>query len=104
LRKKYLLVDREVTPYKVEEELKMAIGKLAASNGMALKESQKDAALRIMQYFVKVNNKVPHRYHNYVALNIVDLFSFYSPAKAIDLGAIALGLVGLSESYKEDDV
>lgn len=78
----------------------MALGKLAASNEMALKENQKDVALRIMQYFVKVNNKVPHRYHNYIALNVVDLFSFHSPSKITDLGAVALGLVKLSESYK----
>lgn len=104
LRKKYLLVDREVTPYKVDEELKMAISKLAATNEMTLKDNQKDAALRIMQYFVKISNKIPHRYHNYVALNVVDLFSFHSPSKSLDLGAIALGLVGLADSYKETDV
>jgi signal recognition particle receptor subunit beta len=82
----------------------MALNKLAASNDLVLKENQKDAALRIMQYFVKVNNKVPHRYHNYIALNVVDLHSFYSPSKITDLGAVALGLVGLAESYKEADV
>lgn len=60
--------------------------------------------MRIMEYFVKVNNKIPHRYHNYIALNVVDLHSFFAPSKIIDLGAIALGLVALAESYKESDV
>jgi hypothetical protein len=80
------------------------LNKLAASNQIVLKENQQDSALRIMEYFVKVNNKIPHRYHNYMALNVVDLHSFYAPSKIIDLGAVALGLVALAESYKEANV
>jgi hypothetical protein len=57
-----------------------------------------------MQYFVKAYNKVPHRYHNYIALNVIDLYSFHPPSKIADLGAVALGLVGLADSYKEADV
>jgi hypothetical protein len=57
-----------------------------------------------MQYFVKVSNKIPHRYHNYLVIIVVDLFSFYTISKITDLGAIGLGLVGISESYRETDV
>ncbi len=84
--------------------MKLGLSKLASSNQMMLKENQQDAALRIMEYFVKASNKVPHRYHNYIALNVVDLHSFYAPSKIVDLGAVALGLVALAESYKETDV
>lgn len=88
----------------LEEELKLSLDKLATINDLQLRENQKDAALRIMQYFVKVSGKVPHRYHNYMALNVVDLFSFHSPTKITDLGAITLGLVKIAEAYKEADV
>lgn len=57
-----------------------------------------------MQYFVKVSSKIPHRYHNYIALIVVDLFSFYTVSKVIDVGAVVLGLIGLSESYRELNV
>lgn len=57
-----------------------------------------------MQYFVKVYSKIPHRYHNYIALIVVDLFSFYTLSKIIDIGSVVLGLVALSESYRESNV
>jgi hypothetical protein len=57
-----------------------------------------------MQYFVKVSSKIPHRYHNYIALIVVDLFSFYTLSKVIDMGSVVLGLVALSESYRENNV
>lgn len=60
--------------------------------------------MRIIQYFVKVNSKIPHRYHNYIALIVVDLFSFYTLSKVIDIGSVVLGLVALSESYRESNV
>jgi hypothetical protein len=103
-RKRYALLEREVSAYKVEEELKMVMNKLALLNEITLKENQRNAALRIMQYFVKVHNKVPHTYHSYIALNVVHLHSFHSPGKIVDLGAVALGLVALADSYKEADV
>jgi hypothetical protein len=57
-----------------------------------------------MQYFVKAYSKVPHRYHSYIALNVVDLYSFHPPSRITDLGAVALGLVALADSYKEAEV
>jgi hypothetical protein len=56
-----------------------------------------------MEYFVKVNHKIPHRYHNYLAIIVVDLFSYYSLPKVVDLGSITLGLIHMADSYKEPD-
>lgn len=57
-----------------------------------------------MQYFVKANGKIPHRYHNYIAIIVIDLFSFFTLSKITELGAVVLGLVTLADSYRENDV
>jgi len=52
-------------------------------------------AVKVMEYFVKAHHKIPHRYHNYIALITVDLFSFHTLTKTIDIGATCLGLITL---------
>jgi len=58
-----------------------------------MKEHQKDMAMKVMEYIVKAHSKLTHKYHNYIALIVVDLFSFYSINKILDIGATCLGLM-----------
>lgn len=81
----------------------MALEKLAEKEKLPLKNNQKETAIRIMEYFVKVNHKIPHRYHNYLAIIVVDLFSYYSLPKIVDLGSITLGLIQMADSYRDPD-
>lgn len=54
-----------------------------------------DNALRIVEYFLKAQSKLPQRYHFYLALLIVDLYSFTKVEKICELGAVCLGVVDL---------
>lgn len=57
-----------------------------------------------MEYFVKSNNKIPHKYHNYIAISVVELFSFFGINKVLDIGATCLGVISLIEYYYEPDL
>jgi len=50
-----------------------------------------------MEYFVKYQQKIPNKYHNYIVITVVHLYSYYTLGKILDIGAITLGLIGLSE-------
>jgi hypothetical protein len=50
-------------------------------------------AVKIMEFIVKAHGKLTHKYHNYVVLIVVDLFSFYNLNKILDVGATCLGLI-----------
>lgn len=96
--------DRQITPYNVQEELKIGIDRIVVKQGIKFKEVQKDIALRVMEYFVKSNNKIPHKYHNYIAISVVELFSFFGINKVLDIGATCLGVISLIEYYYEPDL
>lgn len=51
--------------------------------------------MKVMEYIVKAHGKLTNKYHNYIALIVVDLFSFYSMSKILDIGATCLGLISL---------
>jgi hypothetical protein len=58
-----------------------------------LKENQLEIALRIIEYFIKTQGRLPQKYHFYLALICVDLYSFTQVSKVVDVGAVSLGLV-----------
>jgi len=66
-----------------------------------MKQHQIDIVLRIMEYFVKYYKKIPNKYHNYLVLSVVHLYSYYTLGKIMDIGAITLGIMNLSEQYYE---
>ena len=68
--------DREVTPYKIKEELKVSLEKSCGRHNLNLKDNQLEVALRIVEYFLKAQGRLPQRYHFFISLLIVDLFSF----------------------------
>ena len=69
--------------------------KASLSLKMELKENQIETSLRIIEYFLKSQGRLPQKYHFYVCLILVDLYSFIKVEKVIELGAVALGVVNL---------
>jgi len=60
---------------------------------VTLKENQLDIALRIVEYFIKTQGRLPQKYHFQLAVMCVDLYSFTQMSKVVDVGAVSLGLV-----------
>jgi hypothetical protein len=65
-----------VTPFKIKEELRVSLEKSSVRHNLTLKDHQAENALRILEYFLKAQGRLPQRYHFYLALNIVELYSF----------------------------
>ena len=94
--------DREVTPYKIKEELKVSLEKASITQKMNLKENQIDSSLRIIEYFLKEQGRLPQKYHFYLTLLLIELYNFIKVERVMELGAVALGVVDLLEYYNED--
>ena len=77
----------------------LVLNKIVTKEGLSIKQHQIDIILRIMEYFVKYYQKIPNKYHNYIVLSVVQLYSYYTLGKIIDIGAITLGLIGMAEQY-----
>lgn len=74
----------------------MVLKKIIDSEKLSMKQNQIDIVLRIMEYFVKYYQKIPNKYHNYVVLAVVHLYSYYTLGKIVDIGAITLGIMDLA--------
>ena len=95
-RQMFQKLDKEIAPYKVYEEILLILNKIIAQEGLNIKIHQIDIIIRIMENFLKYYQKLPNKYHNYIALCVVSLYSYYTLGKIIEIGAITLGLMGLS--------
>ena len=94
--------NREVTPYKMIEELKVSLEKASVTQKITLKDNQVDTSLRIIEYFLKSQGRLPQKYHFFLTLLITELYNFIKVERVMDLGAVILGVVDLLEYYSEE--
>lgn len=49
-------------------------------------------------------DRIPNRSEQYLALNVIELFSHYTPTKMYEIGSIYVGIIELTEYYFEPDL
>jgi hypothetical protein len=69
-----------------------------------MKEHQRDCCLRLLEYVVKKWDRIPFRSEQYLAITVVDLFAYFTPARMQEIGSVYVGLIELTDIYFEPNV